>query len=333
MTKETIEKEKALELAVQQVEKRFGKGSVMILGKGAVIEGITATSTGSLALDCAIGIGGFPRGRIMEIFGPEASGKTTLALHMVAETQKRGGTAVFVDAEHALDPDYAKRIGVNTDILVISQPGTAEEALGITETFVRSGSVDIVVIDSVAALAPAVEIEGEMGDMHIGLQARLMSQAMRKLAGIVNRTNCTVLFINQLREKIGVMFGNPETTPGGRALKFYASVRLDIRRIGAIKDGSIIIGNRTKVKVVKNKVAAPFRIAEFDIIYNEGISKEGEILDWGLEFGLIEKAGTWYSLDGERMGHGHVKARLFLKDNPEVMERLEAEIREELDLL
>jgi len=327
-------KDKAFKIAIDQVEKQFGKGSVMVLGQDNRIGNIEVTSTGSIGLDYILGVGGFPQGRVMEIFGPEGSGKTTLALHMVAETQKVGGVAIFIDAEHALDTVYARNIGVDVDQLVVSQPSAGEEALGIAELFIRSGSVDLIVIDSVAALTPQAEIDGEMGDSHMGLQARLMSQAMRKLNGIASDTGCAIIFTNQLRDKIGVMFGSPETTPGGRALKFYASVRFDIRRIGAVKDGAHIIGNRTKVKIVKNKVAAPFKIAEFDIIYNKGINKYGEILELAVEFGFIDKSGTWYNLteNSERIGQGALTAQKFLADNPDITKDLISKIRQELAL-
>jgi len=326
------EKEKAIQMAVSQIEKQFGKGAIMRLGKDSLVEAIPAISTGSLTLDVALGVGGVPRGRVLELFGPESSGKTTLALHIVAEAQKSGGTAAFIDAEHAMDPIYAEKLGVNIEDLLVSQPDTGEQALDITETLVRSGAIDIVVIDSVAALVPRAEIDGDMGDSHVGLQARLMSQAMRKLTATVSKTKSVILFVNQIREKIGVMFGNPETTPGGRALKFYSSVRLDIRRIGAVKDGVNIIGNRTRVKVVKNKVAPPFKQAEFDLIYNEGISNEGEIIDAALDMGILEKAGTWYSYGQERLGQGRENVRIFLKENPDIRDQLEAKVREEFGL-
>lgn len=318
-------KQKALGVALEQIEKQFGKGSIMRLGEEtkAVIE---TTHTGSISLDMALG-GGIPKGRIIEIYGPESSGKTTLTLHTVAELQKSGGTAAFIDAEHALDPEYAKRIGVNTDDLLLSQPDNGEQALEIVETLVRSGAVDMVVVDSVAALTPQAEIDGDMGDSHMGLQARLMSQALRKLTGIINKSQCTVIFINQLRMKIGVMFGNPETTTGGNALKFYASVRMDIRRIGQIKVGDDVIGNRTKVKVVKNKVAPPFRIAEFDIMYNEGISTEGDILDLATERGIVEKAGAWFSYGPDKIAQGREAAKKYLMENPKVMAEIEKKVR------
>ena len=324
------QKKQALKVALGQIEKQFGKGSVMFLGKEESRTDIEAVSTGSLSLDMALGIGGLPRGRVVEIYGPESSGKTTLALHVIAEMQKLGGTPAFIDAEHALDPAYAKRLGVDTDDLLISQPDTGEQALEITDMLVRSGGVDIVVIDSVAALTPKAEIEGEMGSSHMGLQARLMSQALRKLTSNIKKTNTMVIFINQLRMKIGVMFGNPETTTGGNALKFYASVRLDIRRIGAIKKGDEILGNETRVKVLKNKVAPPFKKAEFQILYNQGISRESEVIDLGVELGLVEKAGAWYSVDGERIGQGKDNARDYLKDNSEICQKIEVKIREKL---
>ncbi|HLE93413.1 MAG TPA: recombinase RecA [Sulfuricaulis sp.] len=321
-------KSKALNMALGQIEKQFGKGSVMRLGDAGVVQQVEAISTGSLGLDIALGIGGVPRGRVVEIYGPESSGKTTLALSVVAQTQKLGGAAAFIDAEHALDPLYAKKLGVNIDDLLVSQPDSGEQALEITDMLVRSGGVDIVVIDSVAALTPKAEIEGEMGDSHMGLQARLMSQALRKLTANIKRSNTLVVFINQIRMKIGVMFGNPETTTGGNALKFYASVRLDIRRIGAIKKGEEVIGSQTRVKVVKNKVAPPFRQCEFDIIYNEGISKEGELVDIGAESGIVDKTGAWYSFNKERIGQGKDNARQFLKDNPDIAAEIEKRIRE-----
>ncbi|MFY9285311.1 MAG: recombinase RecA [Tissierellaceae bacterium] len=325
------EKRKALNLTLNQIEKQFGKGSVMLLGDGAKLD-LDVISTGSLDLDIALGIGGVPRGRIIEIFGPESSGKTTLALHIVAEAQKDGGIAAFIDAEHALDPSYAKNLGVDTENLIISQPDTGEQALEITEALVRSGAVDIVVVDSVAALVPKAEIEGEMGDSHMGLQARLMSQALRKLAGSINKSNTTVIFINQLREKIGVMFGNPETTTGGRALKFYASVRLDVRRVETIKQGDEILGNRTRVKVVKNKVAPPFKQAEFDIMYGMGISKEGNIVDAGVSAEIIKKAGSWFSY-GEHKFQGRENAKDFFAENPDLREEIEEKIKEKFGLI
>jgi recombination protein RecA len=319
-------KQKALDTALAQIEKAFGKGSVMKLGQqdSLIVEAI---STGSIGLDLALGIGGVPKGRIIEIFGPESSGKTTLTLHIVAEAQKAGGTCAFIDAEHALDPSYAKKLGVDTDNLIISQPDNGEQALEITDTLVRSGAVDVVVVDSVAALTPKAEIEGDMGDSHMGLQARLMSQALRKLTASVSRTNCTVIFINQIRMKIGVMFGSPETTTGGNALKFYSSVRLDIRRIGALKDKEEIVGNETRVKVVKNKVAPPFRQVEFDILYGEGISKAGELIDMGVAANIIEKAGSWFSYNSTRIGQGKENARKFLLDNRAMADEIEAKIR------
>jgi len=321
-------KKKALDLAVSQIEKQFGKGSIMRLGAQDVEKGIDAIPTGSLSLDVALGIGGVPRGRVVEIYGPEASGKTTLSLSIVANAQKLGGVAAFVDAEHALDPGYARNLGVDTDNLLISQPDTGEQALEITEMLVRSGAVDVIVVDSVAALVPRAEIEGEMGDSHVGLQARLMSQALRKLAGSIARSKTCVLFINQIRMKIGVMFGNPETTTGGRALKFYSSVRIDIRRIGALKMGDSVIGNRTKVKVVKNKVAPPFKVAEFDILYGKGISLEGDLIDLGLEHGVVEQKGTWFSYGDLQLGQGREKTRAFLAEDAETRDRLEQAIRE-----
>ena len=324
------QKKQALKVALGQIEKQFGKGSVMFLGDEESRTDIEGVSTGSLSLDIALGIGGLPRGRVIEVYGPESSGKTTLTLHVIAEMQKLGGTAAFIDAEHALDPSYAKRLGVNTDDLLISQPDTGEQALEITDMLVRSGGVDIVVVDSVAALTPKAEIEGEMGASHMGLQARLMSQALRKLTSNIKRTNTMVIFINQLRMKIGVMFGNPETTTGGNALKFYASVRLDIRRIGAIKKGDEVLGNETRVKVLKNKVAPPFKKAEFQILYNQGISRESEVIDLGVEHGFVEKAGAWYSVDGERIGQGKDNARDYLKEHSEMSQLLEEKIRKKL---
>ncbi len=324
------QKKQALKVALGQIEKQFGKGSVMFLGDEESRTDIEVVSTGSLSLDIALGIGGLPRGRVIEVYGPESSGKTTLTLHVIAEVQKLGGTAAFIDAEHALDPTYAKKLGVNTDDLLISQPDTGEQALEITDMLVRSGSVDVVVIDSVAALTPKAEIEGEMGASHMGLQARLMSQALRKLTSNIKRTNTMVIFINQLRMKIGVMFGNPETTTGGNALKFYASVRLDIRRIGAIKKGDEVLGNETRVKVLKNKVAPPFKKAEFQILYNQGISRESEVIDLGVELGFVEKAGAWYSVDGERIGQGKDNARDYLIEHSEMSQMLEEKIREKL---
>jgi recombination protein RecA len=320
-------RKKALAAALSQIERQFGKGSVMRLGDASVARDLDVISTGSLGLDIALGIGGLPRGRVVEVYGPESSGKTTLTLQVVAEVQKLGGTAAFVDAEHALDPVYASKLGVNVEDLLVSQPDTGEQALEITDMLVRSGAVDVVVIDSVAALTPKAEIEGEMGDSHVGLQARLMSQALRKLTANIKRSNTLVIFINQIRLKIGVMFGSPETTTGGNALKFYASVRLDIRRIGAIKKGDEVIGNETRVKVVKNKVAPPFKLAEFEILYGEGISRLGEIIDLGVEAGLLNKAGAWYSCDGERIGQGKENVRNYLKQNPDLARDLEAKIR------
>lgn len=320
-------KAEAVKMAIEQIEKQFGKGAIMKLGEEGTRDPIEAIPTGSIALDLALGVGGVPRGRIIEVFGPESSGKTTLALHIVAEAQKKAGVAAFIDAEHALDPVYASKIGVNVEDLLLSQPDTGEQALEIAETLVRSGAVDIIVVDSVAALVPRAEIEGEMGDSHIGLQARLMSQALRKLTGVISRSQTTVVFINQLRLKIGVMFGNPETTPGGLALKFYASVRMDIRRKAALKDGEETVGNRHIVKVVKNKVAPPFRQAEFDIMYGEGISKEGNLIDVGVELGVVEKSGSWYAFGGEKIAQGRLGALEYLKDNTKVAEQIEKEIR------
>ena len=326
------EKSKALELAVQQIEKQFGKGAIMKLGGASGSIPVEVISTGSIGLDAALGVGGVPRGRVIEIYGPEASGKTTLALTIVANAQRAGGNAVFIDAEHALDPAYAQKLGVNLDDLHVAQPDTGEEALEIADQLVRSGAVDVVVIDSVAALVPKAEIEGEMGDSHMGLQARLMSQALRKLTATISKSHTTVIFINQIRMQIGVMFGNPETTTGGRALKFYASVRMDIRRVQSLKEGETVIGNRTRVKVVKNKVAAPFRDAEFDILYNQGISREGELLDLGIDKGLITKLGTWFSYGSERLGQGRENARLFLRQHADVRNELEATLRKQLGL-
>jgi len=323
-------RKKALAAALGQIEKQFGKGSVMRLGDNAAARDIEAISTGSIGLDVALGIGGVPKGRVVEVYGPESSGKTTLTLQIVAEAQKKGGTAAFVDAEHALDPTYAEKLGVNVEELLVSQPDTGEQALEITDMLVRSGAVDVIVVDSVAALTPKAEIEGEMGDSHMGLQARLMSQALRKLTGNIKRSNATVIFINQIRMKIGVMFGSPETTTGGNALKFYASVRMDIRRIGAIKKGDEVIGNQTRVKVVKNKVSPPFKMAEFEILYGEGISREGEIIELGVQHGLIDKAGSWYSYGDDRIGQGKENVRDFLKANPEVAAEVEAKIRARL---
>jgi len=323
---------KALDAALGQIDRQFGKGSVMRLGDTSAMMDVQSYSTGSLGLDIALGIGGLPRGRVIEIYGPESSGKTTLTLSVIAEAQKQGGTAAFIDAEHALDPAYATRLGVNIDDLLVSQPDTGDQALEITDMLVRSAAVDVVVVDSVAALTPKAEIEGDMGDHHVGLQARLMSQALRKLTANIKRANTMVIFINQIRMKIGVMFGNPETTTGGNALKFYSSVRMDIRRIGAIKKGDDVLGNQTRVKVVKNKVAPPFKKAEFDILYNEGISKEGELIDLGIEFGIVEKSGAWYSYGSERIGQGRDNVREFLKSNPDTAATIEAKIREKLGL-
>ena len=325
-TKVSEEKQKALEAALGQIEKQFGKGSVMKLGEFKAMN-VEAIPTGALSLDIALGIGGIPKGRIIEVYGPESSGKTTLALHMIAEAQKLGGEAAFIDAEHALDPVYAKHLGVDIDNLIVSQPDTGEQALEIAEALVRSGAIDIIVVDSVAALVPKAEIDGDMGDAHVGLQARLMSQALRKLAGVINKSNSVIVFINQLREKVGVMFGNPETTPGGRALKFYASVRLDIRKIENIKQDGEVVGNRVRVKVVKNKVAPPFREAEFDIVYGKGISKSGNILDLGINLGLVEKSGSWFGYNGTRIGQGRENAKKYLEENPEVMKEIEEKIR------
>jgi recombination protein RecA len=327
------ERTRAVEMAVSQIERQFGRGSIMKLGASGVIPDIKTISTGSLGLDVAIGVGGVPQGRVIEIFGPESSGKTTLCLHIIAEAQKRGGFAAFVDAEHALDIHYAKRLGVNTEELLVSQPDTGEQALEITEILVRSGALDVVVIDSVAALVPRAEIEGEMGDAHMGLQARLMSQALRKLTAAISRSQTSVIFTNQIRQKIGIMFGNPETTTGGNALKFYASLRLDIRRIGQIKDGESIIGSRTRVKVVKNKLSPPFQQVEFDIMYNEGISRAGEILDMGVEAGIIDKSGAWYSYGDERIGQGRENAKQFLKDNADTLEGIRERLLEQKGLL
>ena len=327
------EKQKALEAALGHIEKQYGKGSVMKLGDSSSNMVVEAVPTGSLGLDIALGVGGVPKGRIVEIYGPESSGKTTVALHMVAEVQKRGGIAGFIDAEHALDPVYAKNIGVDIDNLYISQPDNGEQALEITETMVRSGAVDIVIVDSVAALVPKAEIEGDMGDSHVGLHARLMSQALRKLTAAISRSNCVVIFINQLREKVGVMFGNPETTTGGRALKFYASVRLDVRRTETLKQGGEMVGNHVKVKVVKNKVAPPFKEAEFDIMFGTGISREGEILDLASECNVVNKSGAWYSYNGERIGQGRENVKIFLKDHPEICEEIEKQVRIQYHLL
>ncbi len=328
-----MDKSKALDAALGQIERAFGKGSIMKLGQqGATVE-VEAVSTGSLGLDIGLGIGGLPRGRIIEVFGPESSGKTTLALHVAAEVQKKGGTAAFIDAEHALDPVYARKLGVNIDELVISQPDGGEQALEITDTLVRSGAVDVLIVDSVAALTPRAELEGEMGDSHVGLQARLMSQALRKLTGSISRSKCMVIFINQIRMKIGVMYGSPETTTGGNALKFYASVRLDIRRIGAIKEGDEIVGNQTRVKVVKNKVAPPFKQVEFDIMYGQGISKNGELIDLGVKAGVVDKAGSWFSYGDQRIGQGRENAKRFLTENPDMAASIESAVRENAGLL
>ncbi len=330
---EERERARALELALGQIEKQFGKGSILRLGAKDAIVPVAVIPTGAVSIDWALGVGGFPRGRVVEIFGPESSGKTTLALETIAQAQKRGGMAAFIDAEHALDPGYARKLGVDVDNLLVSQPDYGEQALDIAEALVRSSAIDVLVVDSVAALVPKAELDGEMGDSHMGLQARLMSQALRKVTGIVSKSQTCLIFINQIREKIGVMFGNPETTTGGRALKFYSSVRADIRRITAIKDGEEVIGNRTRVKIVKNKVAAPFRQAEFDILYGQGISREGDLIDTGVEHSLIEKTGAWYSYKGERIGQGRENARQFLKDNPDVRQDLDTELRRVLGLL
>jgi len=326
------EKMKALELAMSQIEKQFGKGSIMRLGSKEAIVPIAVISTGAISFDAALGVGGFPRGRVVEVFGPESSGKTTIALQVIAEAQKAGGMAAFVDAEHALDPGYAKKLGVDVDNLLVSQPDYGEQALDIAEALVRSGAIDVLVVDSVAALVPKAELDGEMGDSHMGLQARLMSQALRKLTGVISKSRTCLIFINQIRMKIGIMFGNPETTTGGNALKFYSSIRLDIRRIGAIKLADQIVGSRTKVKVVKNKVAPPFKEAEFDILYGTGISKEGELVDLGSELGIIEKSGAWYSFGGERIGQGRENTKEFLKENPETADGIEQRIREKCGL-
>src|SRR5689334_4569049 len=326
------ERARALDLALGQIEKQFGKGSILRLGSKDAIVPVSVISTGSISLDAALGVGGFPRGRINEIFGPESSGKTTIALQVVAEAQKKGGIAAFIDVEHALDPVYAKKLGVDVDNLLVSQPDYGEQALEITSHLIASGQIDVLVVDSVAALVPKAELEGEMGDSHMGLQARLMSQALRKLTGVVSKSKTCLIFINQIREKIGVMFGNPETTTGGRALKFYSSVRVDIRRIAAIKDGDAVVGNRTKVKVVKNKVASPFREAEFDILYGEGISKEGDLLDLGVANNLVEKSGSWYSFKGERIGQGRENARTFLREHADAVATLDTELRRILSL-
>jgi recombination protein RecA len=332
MAEDRGEKTRAIDLALSQIEKQFGKGSIMRLGSKEAIVPIAVISTGSISFDSALGVGGFPRGRVVEIFGPESSGKTTVALQVIAEAQKAGGMAAFVDAEHALDPIYAKKLGVDVDNLLVAQPDFGEQALEIAEALVRSNAIDVLVVDSVAALVPKAELEGEMGDSHMGLQARLMSQALRKLTGIVSKSRTCLVFINQIREKIGVMFGNPETTTGGRALKFYSSVRVDIRRIAAIKDADLVVGSRTKVKIVKNKTAAPFREAEFDIMYGEGISREGDLLDLGVDKGMVEKSGAWFSYKGERIGQGRENAKQFLKENKDITAKLEAELRRELGL-
>jgi len=332
MAVESKDRAKAVDLAVSQIERQFGKGSIMKLGDRMHVE-LPVFSTTSLSIDYALGVGGIPRGRVVEIFGPESSGKTTLALHALAEAQRTGGTAAFIDAEHALDPDYAGKLGVDTDNLMVSQPDSGEQALEITEILIRSGAVDIVVIDSVAALVPQAELDGEMGDAHVGLHARLMSQALRKLTGIVSKSNTSLVFINQIREKIGVMFGSPETTTGGRALKFYSSMRLDIRRIGAIKDGEVTIGNRTRLKVVKNKVAPPFRIAEFDILYGEGISRHGDLLDLGVAHKVVDKSGSWFSYGELRLGQGRENSRKFLKDNPDLAQEIDHQLRQKLGLV
>ncbi len=329
---ERTERGKAVELAVGQIEKQFGKGSIMRLGQRGAVQPIDSIPTGSISIDYALGVGGVPRGRVIEIFGPESSGKTTLALQVIAQSQKTGGMAAFVDAEHALDAAYAKKLGVDLDNLLVSQPDNGEQALEIVEVLIRSGGVDVVVVDSVAALVPRAEIEGEMGDAQMGLQARLMSQALRKLTGVVSKSKTCLIFINQLREKIGVMFGNPETTTGGRALKFYASVRIDIRRIASIKDGDVVVGGRTRVKVVKNKVAPPFREAEFDVMYGEGISREGDLLDLAVDKRIVEKSGTWFAYGGERLGQGRENAKTFLRENPETFKKIEERVRKELGL-
>ena len=333
MADEKTEKSRAIDLTLTQIEKQFGKGSIMKLGsKGAVVP-ISVIPTGAISFDAALGVGGFPRGRVVEIFGPESSGKTTIALQVIAEAQRQGGMAAFVDAEHALDPIYATKLGVDVDNLLVSQPDYGEQALEIAEALVRSGAIDVLVVDSVAALVPKAELDGEMGDSHVGLQARLMSQALRKLTGIVAKSHTCLIFINQIREKIGVMFGNPETTTGGRALKFYSSVRIDIRRIGAIKDGDVVVGSRTRVKIVKNKTAAPFREAEFDMMYGEGISKEGDLLDLAVNANLVEKSGSWFSYKGERVGQGRENAKQFLKNNPDIMAKIEIDVRKHLGLI
>jgi recombination protein RecA len=332
MPDERTEKSRAIDLALSQIEKQFGKGSIMRLGSWDLTTGLEAISSGALSLDVALGVGGYPRGRVIEIFGPESSGKTTLSLHAIAEAQRNGGTAAFVDAEHALDAVYARKLGVDIDNLLVSQPDSGEQALEITEVLIRSGAIDIVVVDSVAALVPRAELEGEMGEAQMGLQARLMSQALRKLTGIVSKSKTTLIFINQIREKIGVMFGNPETTTGGRALKFYSSVRVDVRRIASIKDGDAVVGNRTKAKIVKNKVAPPFREAEFDILYGEGISREGDLLDLAVDKNVVEKSGAWFSFQGERLGQGRENARAFLKEHHDYRGRIELAVREILGI-
>ncbi|UMZ73477.1 recombinase RecA [Natranaerofaba carboxydovora] len=327
-----MEKQKALDVALQQIEKQFGKGSIMKLGESSAKMNVATIPTGALSIDVALGIGGVPRGRVVEVYGPESSGKTTVALHIVAEAQKNGGNAAFIDAEHALDPSYASNLGVNTEELLVSQPDTGEQALEIAEALVRSGAVDVVVVDSVAALVPKAEIEGEMGDSHVGLQARLMSQALRKLSGSISKSKTTALFINQIREKVGVMFGNPETTPGGRALKFYSSVRMEVRRTESLKKGNDIIGNRTRIKVVKNKLAPPFRKAEFDIMYGEGISREGDLLDLASDLGIVSKSGPWYSYGEDRLGQGKENAKKYLQDNPEIAQAIELQVKKHYNL-
>ena len=324
------DKKKALDMAMHQIEKDFGKGSIMMLGEASAKMNIEVIPTGALSLDIALGVGGIPRGRVIEIYGPESSGKTTVALHMIAEAQKMGGYAAFIDAEHALDPEYARHLGVDIDDLLISQPDNGEQALEIADALVRSGAIDIIVIDSVAALVPRAEIEGEMGDSHVGLQARLMSQALRKLTGLISKSKCATIFINQIREKVGVMFGNPETTTGGRALKFYASVRMDVRRVETLKQGGEMVGNHTRVKVVKNKVAPPFKQAEFDIMFGTGISKEGDILDLAAECGIVNKSGAWYSYNGERIGQGRENVKVYLKEHPEIMDKLEGQLLDQI---
>ena len=332
MPDEKTEKSRAIDLALSQIEKQFGKGSIMRLGAWDLTTGMEAISSGALSLDVALGIGGYPRGRVIEIFGPESSGKTTLSLHAIAEAQRNGGTAAFVDAEHALDPLYSRKLGVDVDNLLVSQPDSGEQALEITEVLIRSGAIDIVVVDSVAALVPRAELEGEMGEAQMGLQARLMSQALRKLTGIVSKSKTTLIFINQIREKIGVMFGNPETTTGGRALKFYSSVRVDVRRIASIKDGDAVVGNRTKAKIVKNKVAPPFREAEFDILYGEGISREGDVLDLAVAQNVVDKSGAWFSYKGDRLGQGRENSKQMLRDKPEILQKIEREVKVKLGM-